>query len=261
MQSHHNEGPLLSNNVFKRFFEHFGRIVLMLTGIIRKPENKRVYWKEFMEQCEDIGIRTLPIVLIISFFMGAVFSVQTAYKLTSPLIPKYIIASIVRDGAILELSPTVLCVVLAGVIGSKITAQLGNLRMSEQIDALEIMGINTRTFLVLPRIVAAVLLIPCLIVISIFISIIGGYVSCVLTHIVTPQQYYQGLIYEFIPYDVFFAMVKAFFYALIITIIPCYYGYYAEGGALAIGRATTKAVITCCILIVIVDYLLSVLLL
>src|ERR1044072_6296199 len=159
--------------MIKRFLEHLGKIMLMIKGGISKPENAKVYWIEFMEQCNDIGIRSLPIVLIISIFLGMVLTVQTAYQLVSPLVPKPAVASIVRDSAILELSPTVICIVLAGVVGSKIASELGNMRVSEQIDALEIMGINTKTYLVMPKIIAAMIMVPCLIVLSIAVSIWG----------------------------------------------------------------------------------------
>src|SRR5690606_28332576 len=127
---------------------HIGRMALMIRGGLTRPENGRVYWKELVEQAHDIGIRSLPIVLVISFFLGAVLTIQTAYQLVSPLVPKPVIAQIIRDSAILELSPTVVCIVLAGVVGSKIASELGNMRVSEQIDALEIMGINTRSYLI-----------------------------------------------------------------------------------------------------------------
>ena len=160
--------------MIKGLLEHIGKIVLMITGGFSRPENFKVYWKEFMVQCNDIGIRSLPIVLIISVFLGMVLTVQTAYQMVSPLVPKYVVAQVVRDSTILELSPTVICIVLAGVVGSKIASELGNMRVSEQIDALEIMGINTKTYLVLPKIVASLLMVPCLIIVSIAVSIWGG---------------------------------------------------------------------------------------
>src|SRR6476619_6929906 len=139
------------------FFTHFGRYLLMLKGMFSKPENMKMYWKEFMHQCVEIGIGALGIVVIISFFMGAVSAVQTAYQLVSPIIPKASIAQIVRDTVILEFAPTLVCIVLAGVVGSKIASELGNMRVSEQIDALEIMGINTKAYLIMPKILAALL--------------------------------------------------------------------------------------------------------
>ncbi len=247
--------------MIKNVLEHFGRILLMLKGGIAKPENGRVYWKEFMEQCNDIGIRSLPIVLVISIFLGMVLTVQTAYQLVSPLVPKPVIASIVRDSTILELSPTVICIVLAGVVGSKIASELGNMRVSEQIDALEIMGINTKTYLVLPKIVAALIMVPCLIIISIAVSIWGGYLAGMFSKILSRQQFEQGLTEGFVAYNLFFAMVKAFTFAFIFATIPAYYGYHVKGGALEIGRASTTAVVVSCILILLADYILTILLL
>ncbi|NDC40797.1 MAG: ABC transporter permease [Chitinophagia bacterium] len=241
--------------------EHIGRIVLMLQGGFARPENIKVYWKEFMEQCNDIGIRSLPIVLIISLFLGMVLTIQTSYQLISPIIPKTVVAAIVRDSTILELSPTVICVVLAGVVGSKIASELGNMRVSEQIDALEIMGINTKTYLVMPKILAAMVMVPSLIIISIAVSISGGYMAGMVSHILTKQQFIQGITTGFLPYNLFFALAKSFTFSLIISIIPSYYGYYVEGGALEIGRASTTSVVVSCIGILIADYGLSMILL
>ncbi|MEI2750869.1 MAG: ABC transporter permease [Ferruginibacter sp.] len=148
------------------FFTHFGRYILMLKGMFSKPENAKLYWKEFMHQCSEVGIGSLGIVSIISVFMGAVSAVQTAYQLVSPLISKSTIAQIVRDTVILEFAPTLVCIVLAGVVGSKIASELGNMRVSEQIDALEIMGINTKTYLVMPKIAAAITVVPLLVVLA-----------------------------------------------------------------------------------------------
>lgn len=233
----------------------------MLRGGMARPENLRVYWKEFMEQCNDIGIRSLPIVLIISLFLGMVVAIQTSYQFVNPIIPRDVVAGIVRDSTILELSPTVICIVLSGVVGSKIASELGNMRVSEQIDALEIMGINTKTYLVIPKVVAAMIMVPCLIVISIAVSIAGGYMACVFSHILTKQQFLSGLHKDFLPYNVFFAIIKAFVFSLVISIIPSYYGYYVQGGALEIGRASTTSVVVSCILILCADYGLSLLLL
>jgi phospholipid/cholesterol/gamma-HCH transport system permease protein len=244
-----------------KFFEHFGKAYLMIEEGFRKPENLKVYWKEFMEQCNDIGIRSLPIVLIISIFLGMVMTVQFAYQLISPLVQKSVIGTLVRDSTILEFSPTVICIVLAGVVGSKIASELGNMRVSEQIDALEIMGINTKSYLIIPRILAAMIMVPCLIIISIAICIWGGYLAGTFSHILTKQQFLSGLTSGFVPYNLFFAMMKSFTFSLIISIVPCYYGYYVEGGALEIGRASTTAVVVSCVLILCADYGLSILLL
>ncbi len=243
------------------FFNHFGRYLLMLKGMFTKPENHKIYWKEFMHQCVDIGIGSVGIVAIISFFIGAVSAVQTAYQLVSPLIPKSTIAQIVRDTVILEFAPTLVCIVLAGVIGSKIASELGNMRISEQIDALEIMGINTKAFLVLPKIVAAITTIPLLVIISMVLGIWGGRIAGTASNILSTETFDRGLLQDFIPYNVTFALIKSVTFAFIISSIPAYYGYNVKGGALEIGKSSTKSVVISCIMILLADYVLSQLLL
>ncbi|HVK48704.1 MAG TPA: ABC transporter permease [Pseudobacter sp.] len=242
-------------------FTEFGRYLLMIRGMFSKPENGKMYWKELMHQCVEIGIGSLGIVAIISFFMGAVSALQTAYQLVSPVIPKSTIAQIVRDTVILEFSPTLVCIVLAGVVGSKIASELGNMRVSEQIDALEIMGINTKAYLVMPKILAALIMIPLLVVISMALGIYGGRLAGVASGVLSAAQYDKGLLGSYQPYNVFFALIKAYTFAFIISSIPAYYGYYVEGGALEIGRSSTKAVVVSCVAILFADYVLAALLL
>lgn len=243
------------------FLNHLGRYLLMLKSMFTKPENLKMYWKEFMHQCVEIGIGSLPIVLIISLFLGAVTTVQTAYQLVSPLVPQSTIAQIVRDSVILELSPTVVCIVLGGVVGSKIASELGNMRTTEQIDALEIMGINTRSYLILPKVLGALLVVPFLIVLSAVLAIWGGRLAGNLSGILAYNIFDAGLRQNFAPYNVFFALSKAYTFAFIISSIPAYYGYHVKGGALEIGRASTTAVVVSCILILFADYALAALLL
>src|SRR5215468_5357821 len=182
------------------FFTEFGSYLLTLRGMFTKPENGKMYWKEFMHQCSEIGIGSLGIVAIISVFMGAVSTLQTAYQLVSPLIPLSTIAQIVRDTVILEFSPTLVCIVLAGVVGSKIASELGNMRVSEQIDALEIMGVNTKTYLILPKILAALLVIPMLVVIAAVLGIWGGRLAGTAANIISNSTYDKGLLEGFLPY-------------------------------------------------------------
>lgn len=244
-----------------KFFTEFGRYILMLKGMLSKPENRKVYWKEFMHQCNDIGIGSLGIVVIISVFIGAVSTLQTAYQMVSPVIPKATIAQIVRDTVLLEFAPTLVCIVLAGVVGSKIASELGNMRVSEQIDALEIMGINTKTYLILPKILAALLVIPMLVAISATLGIWGGRVAGQAAGILSTTDFDKGLVSAFLPYNVFFAMVKAYVFSFIISSIPAFYGYHVQGGALEIGRASTKSVVVSCVLILFADYVLAAILL
>lgn len=243
------------------FLTHVGTYLLMLRGMFKRPENTKMYWKEFMHQCVEIGFGAMPIVLIISAFLGAVTTVQTAYQLVSPIIPKTTISMIVRDTIMLELSPTVVCVVLAGVVGSKIASELGNMRVSEQIDALEIMGINTKGYLVFPKVMASLVVIPALIVLSIFVALLGGRIAGSAADILSNSTFDIGLRQNFKQFNVFFALIKAYTFGFLISSISAYYGYYVQGGALEIGRASTKAVIVSCILILLADYVLAALLL
>jgi phospholipid/cholesterol/gamma-HCH transport system permease protein len=242
-------------------FRDIGRYLLMIRGMFSMPENGKMYWKEFIHQCNDIGFGSLGIVAIISVFIGAVSTIQTAYQLVSPLIPPSTIAQIVRDTVILEFAPTLVCIVLAGVAGSKIASELGNMRVSEQIDALEIMGINTKTYLILPKVLAALLMIPMLVVIAMVLGIWGGRLAGISAGILSGDTYDRGLLEFFVPYNVIFALIKSYVFAYIISSIPAFYGYYVVGGALEIGRASTKAVVVSCILILFADYILSALLL
>jgi phospholipid/cholesterol/gamma-HCH transport system permease protein len=242
-------------------FSEIGRYLLMLKSMFSKPENWKMYWKEFMHQCAEIGIGSLGIVVIISFFMGAVSTVQTAYQLTSPFIPKYTIAQVVRDTVILEFAPTLVSIVLAGVIGSKIAGELGNMRVSEQIDALEIMGINTKGYLVLPKIIASLIVIPMLIVLAAMLGIWGGQLAGTFSGIISSDEYHKGLLVGFVPYNIFFAMAKAYTFAFLLSSIPAYYGYHVKGGALEIGRASTKSVVVSCVAILFADYILAAILL
>lgn len=235
--------------------------MIMLKGMFARPENGRMYWREFMHQCSEIGIGSLGIVAIISVFIGAVSTIQTAYQLVSPLIPLSTIAQIVRDTVILEFAPTLVCIVLAGVAGSRIASELGNMRVSEQIDALEIMGINSRAYLILPKIVAALIMIPLLVVIAMVLGIWGGRLAGTMAGIIPANIYDKGLAELFVPYNVYFALTKSYVFAFIISSIPAYYGYHVRGGALEIGRASTKAVVVSCVLILFADYVLSALLL
>jgi phospholipid/cholesterol/gamma-HCH transport system permease protein len=233
----------------------------MLKGMFTRPENWRMYWKEFMHQCVEIGFGALPIVVIISLFLGAVTTVQTAYQLVSPLVQASTIAQIVRDSMILELSPTVVSIVLAGVVGSKIASELGNMRISEQIDALEIMGINTKSYLILPKILGALVVIPCLIVISAVLGIWGGRMAGAMSGILATDIFDIGLRQNLNMYNINFALYKAYTFAFILSSIPAYFGYNVKGGSLEIGRASTSAVVVSCILILFADYALAALLL
>jgi phospholipid/cholesterol/gamma-HCH transport system permease protein len=244
-----------------KYLDELGKYLLMIKNMFSKPENWKMYWREFMHQCSEIGIGSLGIVVIISVFMGAVSTVQTAYQLTNPLIPRDTISMVVRDTVIIEFAPTLIGIVLAGVVGSKIAGELGNMRVSEQIDALEIMGINTKAYLVLPKILAALVVIPMLVVIAAVLGIWGGRLAGSLTGIISADEFDKGLLSGFLPYNAFFAMTKAYTFAFFISSIPAFFGYHVSGGALEIGRASTRSVVVTCIVILFADYILAAILL
>lgn len=222
-----------------------------------KPERFIIYVKRVFQEMNNIGIGSLPIVAIISVFIGAVTTVQTAYQLVSGLISKSVIGQIVSDSSILELAPTITCLVLAGKVGSHIASEIGTMRVSEQIDALDVMGINAAGYLAMPKIIAGVLMIPLLNIIAIFLSIYGGYMAGELSGILTHDQFIEGARSSFRGYTVFFSIVKSFTFAFIITSISSYQGYYTQGGALEVGEASTKAVVYSAVMILFADYILA----
>ena len=237
--------------------ESFGQYVILLRSMFTRPENVRMYWKETARQMNDIGVGSLFIVLIIGVFIGAVTAVQFAYQLNTGLIPKYYVGYIVRDSMVIELAPTITCLVLAGKVGSSLASEIGGLRQKEQIDAMEVMGINTAAYLIAPRIVAALFVIPLLVIFAAFMGIIGGYIASVMGGLVSDTDYVLGVNSFFAPYNVFMMLVKAVVFAFILTSVSCYMGYFATGGSIELGRASTKAVVTSDLLILLADYLLA----
>lgn len=248
-------------SIFTRAIDSLGKFTIFFLSLFSNRERFSVYVQRVLDECVIIGTNSIVIVAIVSTFIGAVTSVQTAYNLVSPLVPRYMIGTIVRDMTILELAPTIICVVLAGKVGSNIAGGLGTMRISEQIDALEVMGINSASYLVLPKLIAGLITIPALVTLAGFLSIFGGYVAGVATGSLTEYEYIYGIRYDFLPFNVPFAMIKAIVFAFLITTISSYKGFYTKGGALEVGIASTSAVTNSCIAILLADYLLAQLLL
>jgi len=238
-----------------------GKYFLFLGSLFTNREAFRTYVALTLDESIIIGINSIVIVVIVSTFMGAVTAVQTAYNLVSPLIADYVISLIVRDMTVLELAPTITAIVFAGKVGSNIAGGLGTMRITEQIDALEVMGINSASYLVLPKIIATVIVYPMLVVISGFLSIYGGYLAGILTGVITETEYIYGIRADFNPYTVTFALIKSVFFAFLIASISSYKGFYTKGGALEVGKASTSAVTNSCIAILTADFLLAQLLL
>lgn len=239
------------------FFEQFGEYILLMKKSFVRPEKMSIYWKELMRQMIEIGVGSVGIVIIFSVFLGAVLTVQTAFQFTTPLLSKSIIGSIVTNSTIIEMAPTVTCLILAGKIGSSIASELGTMRISEQIDALEIMGINSAAYLVLPKVIAATFMIPIIIIIGGFLQILSGMLVGHAQNVVSITEFMQGSIQFFIPFTVTFAIIKATTFGFIISSVSAYLGYYTTGGALQVGKSATRAVVASCVLILIFDYVLA----
>ncbi len=243
------------------FFYHFGRYILFIRGLFSKPEKFWVFRERMFQEMQSIGVGSVGIVTIISVFVGAVTTVQTAYQLVSGLVAKSIIGTIVSDSTMLELAPTITCLVLAGKIGSSIASEIGTMRVTEQIDALEIMGINSANYLVLPKILAGMIVIPMLIIIAIFLGISGGILAGKMAGILPVEEFMKGARSSFKGFTVFFSCTKAVTFAFIITSVSAFQGFYTHGGALEVGQSSTRAVVYSAVLILFSDYILAQLLL
>jgi phospholipid/cholesterol/gamma-HCH transport system permease protein len=238
-------------------FHSLGRYLLLLRLSFRKPEKFSVYWAEVMREMVSQGIGSLGIICIISVFIGAVATIQVAFQLNSPLVPQSIAGSISRDSTILEFSPTISALVLAGRIGSSIASQIGTMRVTEQIDALEIMGVNAPGYLISPKIVAGLSMIPFLTIISVLLGLGGGYMACLVTGEISPTDYISGLRDGFKTIIVTVCAVKSISFGFIITSVCAYFGFYTSGGALEVGQSATKGVVYSCIWILFADLIIS----
>lgn len=242
-------------------FYHIGRYSLLIRRVFRKPEKFSIYRKQMFHEIDSLGIGSLGIVAIISVFMGAVITIQSAFGFESPWIPLYAVGLASRDSIILEFSPTIVSLILAGKVGSNIASEIGTMRVSEQIDALEIMGINSSAYLILPKIIAAMIINPFLIVISMFLGLFGGWFFGTITGVVTSYEFIYGIQYTFKPYNITYALIKTVVFAFIITSVSSYHGYFTQGGALEVGKSSTKAVVYSSIIILIFNFILTQLLL
>lgn len=240
---------------------HIGKYFLLLGKVIKKPEKGKIFRDQLFSEFVGLGVESLGIVIIISIFMGAIIVIQTAFNIDSPLIPIYTIGFMARQSMILEFSPTIVSLILAGKVGSRIASEIGTMQVTEQIDALQIMGVNPGNYLILPKLMATIIIFPVVIVISMFVGIFGGWLSGKLTGLVTSHDYIYGIQLDFQAYDVIYALIKTVCFAFIITTVSGYFGYYTRGGALEVGKASTKAVVYSSILIIFFNLILTQLLL
>jgi len=234
---------------------------MFLGSLFTNRETFKTYYKLILDECISIGLGSLFLVALVSTFMGAVTTVQTAYNMVSDFIPDYVISQVVREMIVLELAPTIIAVIYAGKVGSSMAGGLGTMRITEQIDALEVMGINSISYLVLPKIIASIMMYPLLVIIAGVCGMLGGYLAGTLTGIITPTDYIYGLRSSYNEFTVIFALIKSVVFAFLVASISSYRGYYTQGGALEVGVSTTQAVTTSVIAVLIADYLLAQLLL
>ncbi|MFL5752867.1 MAG: MlaE family ABC transporter permease [Bacteroidia bacterium] len=225
--------------------------------VFGKPEKFSMYFRQIIYEINSLGIGSLGLIAIISVFMGGVITIQSAYNFTSPLIPLYAVGLGTRESIVLEFSPTIVSLILAGKVGSNIASEIGTMRITEQIDALEIMGINSAGYLILPKIAAAMFINPFLIVISMFLGVLGGYIMGIATGACTSYEYIFGIQSFFIPFNIFYSLTKTVVFAFIITSVSAYHGYYTSGGALEVGKASTKSVVYNSIIILIANLVIT----
>ncbi len=240
-----------------RIFRGIGAYAELMRRVFKKPERWSEYRKSFWREIDLLGLDSVGIVAVISLFVGAVVTIQTALNLEDPLIPSYYIAIATRESIILEFSPTMISLILAGKVGSNIASTIGSMRVTQQIDALDVMGINSAAYLILPKIAAAVIFNPVLITISIFLGLFGGYIAGDFTGMVSMADFEYGLKLGFVPFYLFYALIKTVIFAFLISTISAFFGYTVEGGAIDVGKASTTAVVNSSVAIIVANYFLT----
>ncbi|MBA6154533.1 MlaE family ABC transporter permease [Gelidibacter maritimus] len=238
------------------YLHNIGQYFLMIKAMFRKPTKWSVMRHLIFKDIDDLIINSLGIVAFIAFFVGGVVTIQTALNMTSPLIPKTLVGFATRQSVILEFAPTFISIIMAGKVGSFITSSIGTMRVTEQIDALEVMGINAINYLVFPKFVA-LMLYPFLISIAMFLGILGGLAASVIGGFVSLDDYIAGIQLDFIPFHVAYAFIKTFVFAFLLATIPSYYGYYMKGGALEVGKASTTSFVWTSVAIILLNYILT----
>lgn len=236
------------------FFAHLGRYFLLVKRTFSKPERHGLYFKQILIEIDNLGIRSLGIAAIISFFIGMVVIIHMTINMGNPLIPAYYVAFTTRDVLVLEFSSTVLSLILAGKIGSLIASEIGTMRVTEQIDALEAMGINSASYLILPKVIASMIVNPLLVILSIFIGLLGGWMVSEMGGLLSTHDFFFGIRFQFDSYKVVYTLIKSVIFAFIITSVSGYFGYYTKGGALEVGKSSTQAVVYSMVFILVANY-------
>lgn len=244
-----------------KIFSEIGLYLILLKNVFQVPENPKLYRKKLVFELQTLGINSLPIVAVISIFVGAAIVIQLAANLSNPIYPRWITGFSSREGIMLEFAPTMINLVLAGKIGSHIASELGTMRITEQIDALDVMGVNSASYLILPKIVACIIFSPIIITVSTFLALLGGWFFGTITGVISSYDYLDGLQLDYTNHSLFVGLVKGFVYSFIIASVSAFRGYTVEGGALEVGRASTRAVVESCITLIIANLIITNLLL
>ena len=239
--------------MLKKMIEETGRYFSFLRMVFRRPENIALYWKQFILEADKLIISSIVIVAVISVFIGGVLVIQTASNLENPFIDKMYVGYMVRESLILEFSSTMIALILAGKMGSNIASEIGSMRISEQIDAMDMMGVNSAAFLVQPKGLAATVLSPLLNLLSLALGLVGGWIVVEATGIIREASYMQGITYCFNGFYIFYSCFKTALFSFLISTISAFKGYYVTGGSVGVGRNSTKAIVVCSILILFFD--------
>ena len=240
-----------------KILEHIGEYVLLMGRTFRLPDRQRMFWRQYAFELDKQGTQSVPIDLIISIFIGAIMTLQIKLDMENPLLPRYTVGVVTRDTMLLEFSSTILCLILAGKVGSNIASEIGTMRITEQIDAMEMMGVNSANYLILPKITAFITMMPILVIFSVASALIGGYLMALLGGVLTVDEYVYGITYAFIEFHVPYAIIKSMIFGFVITSVSAYYGYTTRGGALEVGKASTNAVVNSSVIILFLDIFLT----
>ncbi len=243
--------------MIKKFLINVGRYFLFLKMVFRKPEKWKLLWRQFVIEADKLILSSILIVGVISLFIGGVLVIQTASNLENPIIDKMYIGYMVRESLILEFCSTMIALILAGKMGSNIASEIGSMRITEQIDAMDMMGVNSAGFLVLPKVLAATVLSPLLMLLSLALGLLGGWIVVEATHIIPPPSYITGIKAFYNGFYIFYSCFKMSLFCFLISSISAFNGYYAKGGSLGVGRSSTQSIVAVSILILLFDLIVT----
>lgn len=246
----------ISKKIYE-FLETFGRYLILMGRTFSRPERFRMFWKQYVKEMSALGVDSIPIVLIISFFIGAVICIQMKLNIQSPWMPRWVSGYTTREIMLLEFSSSIMCLILAGKVGSNIASELGTMRITQQIDALDIMGVNSASFLILPKITGLITIMPFLVIFSSLTGILGAYATAYIGHVLSPEDLTAGLQHSFNPWFIWMSILKSLVFAYLIASVSSFCGYTVEGGSVEVGKASTSAVVSSSVLILFSDVFLT----